>query len=111
MIDDPVIVAANADRPDRYRLSVEEYKTFRGDGFLVVRGLVPRTDIEELKAHTADLMYGRIEVEEVPPPPPNATLKELEARLLRIHMLHRKLPIWERFLLHPRVLDVVEALT
>jgi hypothetical protein len=29
---------------------------------------------------------------------------------LRVHMLHRVLPIHERFLLHPRVLDVLEAI-
>jgi phytanoyl-CoA hydroxylase len=111
MIEDPVIEAAIADRPDRYRLSVDDYKSFRRDGFLVVRGLVPAGDVDEMGAHTEELMYGRYEVEDIPPPSAGASLKELEARLLRIHMLHRKIPIWERFLLHPRVLDVVEALT
>src|SRR5207247_780005 len=33
-----------------------------------------------------------------------------ERRYLRIHMLHRVLEIHERYLLHPRVLDVLEAL-
>jgi phytanoyl-CoA hydroxylase len=93
-----------------YKVSVEEYKRFRRDGFLIVRGVVPLTDVAELVGHTEDLMYGRVEVEGVEPPPPNATQKELEARLLRIHMLHEKLPIWERYMLHPRVLDIVEAL-
>jgi len=95
---------------DAYKVSVAEYRDFRRDGFLIVRGLVPKSDVSELLDHTEDLMYGRIEVEGVEPPPPGATQKELEARLLRIHMLHEKLPIWERFLLHPRVLDAVEAL-
>ncbi len=93
-----------------YKVSVSEYRGYRRDGFLVVRGLVPQTDVCELVDHTEDLMYGRVEVEGVEPPPPGATQKELEARLLRIHMLHEKLEIWERFMLHPRVLDVVEAL-
>ena len=34
----------------------------------------------------------------------------MEKRLLRIHMLHRQLELHERFMLHPRVLDVLEAL-
>jgi ectoine hydroxylase-related dioxygenase (phytanoyl-CoA dioxygenase family) len=34
----------------------------------------------------------------------------MEKRLLRIHMLHREVEIWERYLLYPRVLDVVQAL-
>lgn len=93
-----------------YRVSVEEYRAFRRDGFLIVRGLVSRDEVEELKAHTEDLMYGRIDVEGVAPPPPDATVEELEKRLLRIHMLHRQLEIHERYLLHPRILDVLEAL-
>ncbi|HET6382510.1 MAG TPA: phytanoyl-CoA dioxygenase family protein [Armatimonadota bacterium] len=94
----------------QYRVSVEEYRTFRRDGFLIVRGLVSSPEIEELKSHTEDLMYGRIEVPGVPPPSPGATMPEMEQRLLRVHMLHRSLEIHERYLLHPRVLDVLEAL-
>jgi hypothetical protein len=93
-----------------YKVSVDEYRSYRRDGFLVVRGLVARDDVCELVAHTVDLMHGRVSVEGIEPPPPGATQTELEARLLRIHMLHEKLPIWERFMLYPRVLDVVEAL-
>jgi phytanoyl-CoA hydroxylase len=103
---------APAPRQDNpYKVSVDEYKSYRRDGFLIVRGLVSREEVAELLAHAEDLMYGRVEVEGVEPPPPDATQRELEARLLRIHMLHEKLEIWERFLLHPRVLDVVQALT
>ena len=100
----------NAEKENRYRVSVAEYRAFRQDGFLIVRGLVSKAEVAELIDHTQDLMYGRVEVEGVDAPPANATPKELEARLLRIHMLHEKLPLWERYLLHPRVLDVVEAL-
>jgi phytanoyl-CoA hydroxylase len=96
---------------EKYTVSVEEYRNYRKNGFLVVRGLVSRTDVDELLAHTEDLMYGRVAVEGVDPPQKDATQKELEARLLRIHMLHEKLEIWERFMLYPRVLDVLEALT
>ena len=44
------------------------------------------------------------------PPPPGASVTEIERRYLRIHMLHQHLEIHERFLLHPRILDVLEAL-
>lgn len=93
-----------------YRVSVEEYIAFRRDGYLVVRGLLSHDEVDELRRHTEDLMHGRIEVEGVPPPPPNATIQEMETRLIRIHMLHQKLEIHERYLLHPRLLDVLEAL-
>ncbi len=107
----PGQVAAKPPRPyERYRVSVQEYVTFHQQGFLIVRGLVPPEDVAELVAHTEDVMHGRLQVPGLEPPPPGATPAELERRYLRIHMLHRVLEIHERFLLHPRVLDVLEAL-
>jgi len=94
----------------RYRVSVAEYVTFHRQGFLIVRGLVPPEDVQELVQHSEDLMYGRVAAPGIEPPPPGATPEEIERRYLRIHMLHRVLEIHERFLLHPRVLDVLEAL-
>lgn len=95
---------------DRYRVSVQEYVTFRDQGFLLVKGLVPPEDVRELVEHTDDLIHGRIDVPGLEPPPLGASAQEIERRYLRIHMLHRVLPIHERFLLHPRILDVLEAL-
>ncbi len=94
----------------RYRVSVAEYVTFHEQGFLIVRALVPPEDIDELRAHVDDLIYGRCDVPGLEPPPPGASILEIERRYLRIHMLHRVLEIHERFLLHPRILDVLEAL-
>lgn len=94
----------------RYRVSVAEYVTFHAQGFLIVRGLVPADDITEMVQHSEDLMRGSITVPGLKPPPPGASPQELERRYLRIHMLHRCLAIHERFLLHPRILDVLEAL-
>jgi phytanoyl-CoA hydroxylase len=70
-------------------IGVEEYVRFRSEGFLVVPGLVAQEEVEELLRHMADARFDE---------------------LLRIHMLHRRLEIHERFMLHPRVLDVVEGL-
>jgi len=94
----------------RYRVSVREYVAFHEQGFLIVRGLVPPEDVAELAGHVEDLIYGRGDVPGLEPPPPGASVAEIEQRYLRIHMLHRVLEIHERFLLHPRVLDVLEAL-
>lgn len=93
-----------------YRVSVQEYVTFREQGFVVVRGLVPLDDVAAMIAHTEDLLAGRVEM------PGVVALNDMispDARIeqwSRIHMLHRVLPIHERFLLHPRVLDVLAAL-
>jgi phytanoyl-CoA hydroxylase len=73
-----------------YAVGVDEYVRFRADGFLIVRGLVSPADVQELLDHVDDFASGRVEE--------------------RIHMLHRELEIHERFMLHPRVLDVVQAL-
>ncbi len=94
----------------RCRISVDDYITFHRQGFLIIRGLVPDEDVQELVQHTEDLMHGKISVPGLEPPPPGAPREELERRYLRIHMLHRVLEIHERFLLHPRILDVLEAL-
>ncbi len=97
-------------RYERYRLKVADYVTFREQGFLVVRGLVSQEDVEELRAHSEDIISGRLGNVGGTTLLPGQTASEAERRLLRIHMLHRELAIHERFLLHPRVLDVLEAL-
>jgi phytanoyl-CoA hydroxylase len=94
----------------RYRLSVEEYVRFHRDGFLVVRGLVSPEEIAELAAHCDDLLSGRLGREQLGEFVMYADATQAERQYNRIHMLHRHLPIHERYLLHPRVLDVLEAL-
>jgi phytanoyl-CoA hydroxylase len=92
-------------------VTVDEYVRFHAEGHLIVRGLVARDEVQELLDHIDDVLAGRVEI-------PGAAAfgtdnKTAETRLdhlLRIHMLHRRLEIHERFMLHPRVLDVVQAL-
>lgn len=92
-----------------YRVSVQEYVTFHEQGFLVVRGLVPLDDVQELVEHTENLLAGR-EIIPGTSAPSFTNPDEPAEYWLRVHMLHKKLAIHERFLLHPRVLDVLEAL-
>lgn len=99
-----------AQRSEPYLVSVEEYKFFRKNGYLVVKGLVSRSEIEEMQSHITDLIAGQVDVEGLDKPLPGETLRETEKRLLRIHMMHDRIPLWERWMLHPRVLDVVQAL-
>ena len=98
-------------RTDAYPVSVEEYVRFRAEGFLIVRGLVAAGEVRELLRHVDDLLSGRVEVPGAPVfGDDNKSAESRPDHLLRIHMLHRRLEIHERFLLHPRVLDVVQAL-
>src|SRR5213079_2335670 len=97
-------------------VSVEEYRSFRRQGFLTVPGLVAPEDVEELRQHTEDLMQGRLPEQQgvmgqrLEAPPPHLSAAEKAQYFLRIHMLHRKLALHEQYMLHPRVLDVLEVL-
>src|SRR4051794_41173257 len=48
------------ERTDRYRVTVEQYVTFRTRGFVVIPQLVAPAEVEELRQHTEDLMQGRL---------------------------------------------------
>jgi phytanoyl-CoA hydroxylase len=92
-------------------VGVDEYVRFRSAGFLLVRGLVSEEDVRELTGHIDDLLSGRVEIPDAPAfGDDNKSPESRLDRLLRIHMLHRRLEIHERFMLHPRILDVVQAL-
>ena len=111
-----------------YRVSVAEYRSFREQGFLLVRGLVSPNEIAELQQHTDDLMQGRLpeqnlamserdlskdsgtSAQALEVPPTHLSPAEKAQYFLRIHMLHRKLELHERYMLHPRVLDVLQVL-
>ena len=103
---------AIAQQYQTYPVHVNEYVTFHEQGYLVVPGLVPAEDVEEMNAHIDRLLSGKETLGGA------RVMRDLgkEPRpdhfddWLRVHMLHRRLPLHERFLLHPRILDVLEAL-
>jgi ectoine hydroxylase-related dioxygenase (phytanoyl-CoA dioxygenase family) len=93
-----------------------------------VQGLVSPADIAVLRRHTDELMQGRlpeqrtqmgerdvardggVSVQDLEAPPAHLSPVEKAQYFLRVHMLHRKLELHERYLLHPRVLDVLEVM-
>jgi phytanoyl-CoA hydroxylase len=79
------------DGMDKTGVTVEQYVRFREDGFLIVRGVLAPEEVQELLDHVDELVAQ-------------------DPELLRVHMLHRKLEIHERYLLHPRTVDVVAGL-
>jgi phytanoyl-CoA hydroxylase len=99
-----------APRADRYRVPVDEYRRYRRDGFLVLSNLVTEDEVETLRSHADDLLHGRVTLPGLAPPEPGISEADLLGRFTRVHMLHRVDPLSERFLLHPRILDVLEAL-
>ncbi len=95
---------------ERYRVSVEQYRTFHAEGYLVVRGLVSAEDVRELTAHTDDILAGRIPLPGTKQKISGWTMEEIERQFNRTFMPHLESAIHERFLLHPRTLDVLEAI-
>jgi phytanoyl-CoA hydroxylase len=95
-----------------YTVSVNEYVTFRDQGFLVVRGLVPLDDVAALNRHVDNLLSGKetIEGAHIMSDLGKTPRERSPEDWLRVHMLHRLSEIHERFMLHPRILDVLEAL-
>jgi phytanoyl-CoA hydroxylase len=76
---------------DKTTVTIEQYRRFRQEGFLVVRGLLAREEVQELTDQVDELVAD-------------------DPKLLRVHMLHRELEIHERYLLHPRIVHVVAGL-
>jgi phytanoyl-CoA hydroxylase len=103
----------------RVAVTAQQYTQFKRDGVIVVPQIVPAQDITELRSHTEDLMQGRLPEQQQDVKtahghslrvPENLSPAERCKHFLRIHMLHRLLPLHEKYMLHPRVLDVLEVL-
>jgi phytanoyl-CoA hydroxylase len=104
---------------NRYLVHVDQYAFYQRNGYLKVPGLIALQDIEKLASWADDLLYGRIDVTgtdsdagsiKIPGISPDASIEDLAKRFTRVHMLHRVDATAEWGLLHPRVLDVLEAL-
>ena len=100
-------------RSDRYLVNVEQYAQYHGKGYLKVSGLLSQEDVVRLRDWEDDMYTGRIPVKGLDPvDPATATEEDLLKRYTksRVHMLHCHDQTAEWGLLHPRVLDVVEAI-
>ncbi len=95
---------------ETYRVSVAQYKTFRAQGFVVLKGLVPQSDVDEMNAFMDDMVAGRAMNDAPLDLKGYGVLPTQRQDWVRAHMLHRISPMHERFLLHPRILDGLAAL-
>jgi phytanoyl-CoA hydroxylase len=96
------------DKHDPVKLSVSDYRTLRQDGFLKVEGLIPPEDIQQISEHMDSVIQGKETANGFPVIDPSMPEAERVARFSRVHNAHRVHPLHERFLLHPRILDVLE---
>ena len=76
-------------RPDRYKVSVDEYKQYQAEGYLCLESLVPLEEVEELKNRAMAILTGEAVVPGIEPPPLGVDGEELLKRFVRVHMLHR----------------------
>lgn len=94
---------------NRYLVSVDDYIHYQRNGYLIVRDLLSKDDIAELYdlAERTRLGSPRIDGGAARNDDP---LKREFAEQTRVHMVSRRDAAAERGLLHPRILDVTEAL-
>ena len=99
---------------EKYQVSLEQRHFFGRNGYLKVEGLLTGAELRQLDQHSMDLALdkidlsafdekSRIETDEHSP-------AAMEDRFFRFIQFHQHLEIHERFLLHPRLLDVLEVL-
>jgi len=92
--------------------NLEAVVHFRRHGWWIARGLVPTTEIAELARHAQSILDGSLPglAKLIGRDPAGMTRDELAAAAARLHMLHRRLPLHERWLLHPRICDAMAIL-
>ncbi|MCM3627581.1 phytanoyl-CoA dioxygenase family protein [Paenibacillus glycanilyticus] len=97
-------------RDDRYLVSVEQYKQYHKEGYLIVRGLLDSEQVAELYELAEESRMSRLDPSKKADENNRDPLKEEFAAATRIHMLSRVNAAAERGMLNPRLLDVTEAL-
>jgi len=93
------------------QLTVNQFKSYQRDGYLLLRGLISQDEVLQLLNWSDDLLHGRIELPDTEGTAHNHSIEEMYGRLTRLHSMHRLFPEAEQAMLHPEVVDVVEALT
>lgn len=93
-------------------ITIPEYIDYQKYGFLIVKRLLPKEDTKKLQKLTDDIYEGRINLDHLDHAHQWMTDEQKMERLAsaRLHQLHRENRAAEWGLLHPRVLDVLEAL-
>ena len=103
-------VELNAPREyETLRVSVAQYKQFRSQGFVILKGLVPPADVAEMNAFMDAMVSGDAMADAPLDLRGYGVLPTDRQDWVRAHMLHRISPVHERFLLHPRILDALAA--
>lgn len=76
-----------------------------------MKGLISAAEIQEISDHMDNVLVGKDTAPGFPEIDASMSEADRHAAFSRIHNAHRVHALHERFLLHPRILDVVEQLT
>lgn len=102
-----------ASQRERFTVSVGQYAEYHRNGYLILNGLLEQQDIARLQSWTDDIYYGRVtELDHLSRDHAwmKGTAQAERLSSARMHMPHQHNETAEWGLLHPRLLDVLEAL-
>ena len=97
----------------KYQVSVNARRFFGRNGYLKIDGLLASEEIDELAEHAMNLAMGRVDfskLEGVTPRCEGNSPGAMEDMFFRFIQFHRHLPLHEKYMLHARILDVLEVL-
>lgn len=97
----------------KYQVSVNERRFFGRNGYLKIDSLLAPEEIDELGEHAMNLAMGRVDfskLEGVTPRCEGNSPGAMEDMFFRFIQFHRHLPLHEKYMLHARILDVLEVL-
>ncbi len=98
---------------EKYQISVNQRRFFGRNGYLKVESLVTPEELDELGVHAMNLAKGRVDfsnLEGVTPRCEGNSPGDMEDMFFRFIQFHRHLPLHEKYMLHARILDVLEVL-
>ena len=98
---------------EKYQVSLDERHFFGCNGYLKVAGLLSDEELRVLDEHSVKLLHNEVDLSQIKglePKNDGTSPADIEEKYFRFIQFHRHLEIHERFMLHPRVLDVLEDL-
>ncbi len=95
-----------------YGLSVEQYRFFGENGYLLVEGLIGNEELQALDRHSMALACNEVDLNGLPVEARNegTSPADMEDKYFRFIQFHKQMELHERYMLHGRVLDVLAKL-
>lgn len=98
---------------EQFEVTVDQRRFFGRNGYLKIESLLAPEEIDELGEHAMNLAMGRVDfskLEGVTPRCEGNSPGAMEDMFFRFIQFHRHLPLHEKYMLHARILDVLEVL-